>query len=63
MLTPPFEAYLAGATPEQQASLYQMVPAGRLGRPEEYASLAVYLAAGEHYLVGQVISPNGGLVV
>ena len=63
VLTPPFEAYLAGATPEQRASLYQMVPAGRLGRPEEYASLAVYLAAGEHYLVGQVISPNGGLVV
>lgn len=63
VLTPPFEAYLAGATPEQQASLCQMLPAGRLGRPEEYASLAVYLASEDHYLFGQVISPNGGLVV
>jgi 3-oxoacyl-[acyl-carrier protein] reductase len=43
--------------------LYQMIPAGRLGRPEEYAALAVFLASEEHYLVGQVISPNGGLVI
>ena len=40
-----------------------MVPLGRIGRPEEYASLAVYLASDEHYLVGQVISPNGGVVI
>lgn len=61
--TPPFEAYLARATEEQKRSLYQIVPVGRLGRPEEYASLAVYLAGDNHYLVGQVISPNGGLVI
>jgi hypothetical protein len=24
---------------------------------------AVYLASDKHYLVGQVISPNGGLVI
>jgi 3-oxoacyl-[acyl-carrier protein] reductase len=29
---------------------------------EEYASLAVYLASDNHYLVGQIISPNGGAV-
>jgi 3-oxoacyl-[acyl-carrier protein] reductase len=29
---------------------------------EEYASMVTYLA-GEHYLVGQVISPNGGAVI
>jgi 3-oxoacyl-[acyl-carrier protein] reductase len=63
VLTPPFEAYLAAATQTQRDSLFQMVPLGRLGRPEEYASLAVYLASDEHYLVGQVISPNGGLVI
>lgn len=40
-----------------------MIPLGRLGRPEEYASLAVYLAGDSHYLVGQVISPNGGAVI
>jgi 3-oxoacyl-[acyl-carrier protein] reductase len=36
---------------------------GRQGRPEEYASLAVYLASDGHYLVGQTISPNGGMIV
>ena len=40
-----------------------MTPLGRLGTPQEYASLAVYLASDEHYLVGQVISPNGGTAV
>lgn len=63
VLTPPFEDYLARASDEQKNRLYQMVPLGRIGRPEEYASLAVYLASDEHYLVGQVISPNGGLVI
>ncbi|WP_432168619.1 SDR family NAD(P)-dependent oxidoreductase [Streptomyces sp. bgisy031] len=63
ILTPPFEQYLAHATEEQKANLYQMIPLGRLGRPEEYASLAVYLAGDDHYLVGQVISPNGGFVI
>jgi 3-oxoacyl-[acyl-carrier protein] reductase len=63
VLTPPFEDYLARATDEQKNRLAQMVPLGRIGRPEEYASLAVYLASDEHYLVGQVISPNGGMVI
>jgi len=63
VLTPPFEAYLADATEDQKNSLYQMVPSGRLGRPEEYANVAVFLAAQDHYLVGQVISPNGGFVI
>jgi 3-oxoacyl-[acyl-carrier protein] reductase len=63
VLTPPFEDYLARADDDQKNRLFQMVPLGRIGRPEEYASLAVYLASDEHYLVGQVISPNGGLVI
>lgn len=63
VLTPPFEAYLDQASEAQRNSLYQMVPAGRLGRPEEYANLAVFLASQDHYLVGQVISPNGGYVI
>lgn len=63
VLTPPFEAYLASASEAQRNSLYQMMPLGRLGKPEEYASLAVYLASDGHYLVGQVISPNGGWVI
>lgn len=43
--------------------LFQMVPLGRIGPPEEYASLAGCLASDEHYLVGQVISPNSGIVI
>ena len=63
VLTPDFESYLETATETQVNSLYQMVPSGRLGHPEEYASVAVFLAAQDHYLVGQVISPNGGFVI
>ncbi|MFE3001874.1 SDR family NAD(P)-dependent oxidoreductase [Nocardia sp. NPDC059246] len=63
VLTPPFQAYLDKATPQQRNSLFQQVPLGRLGAPEEYASLAVYLAGDNHYLTGQIISPNGGMVI
>lgn len=39
-------------------------PAGRLGTPEEIASLVVYLASKDSdFIVGQVISPNGGIVI
>ena len=57
------EAYLASASEDARNSLHQLIPLGRLGRPEEYASLAVYLASDEHYLVGQTISPNGGMIL
>jgi len=60
--TPEFNAYLASIGEEARNRLWQMVPAGRLGTPEEYASTVVHLA-GDHYLVGQVISPNGGAVI
>ncbi|MDM0052887.1 SDR family NAD(P)-dependent oxidoreductase [Variovorax sp. J22R115] len=63
ILTPPLEDYLARASEEQRNRVNQLIPLGRVGRPEEYASLAVYLASDEHYLVGQVISPNGGMII
>jgi 3-oxoacyl-[acyl-carrier protein] reductase len=63
ILTPPMEKFLAEAPEETRNSLHQIVPLGRLGRPEEYASLAVYLASDGHYLVGQTISPNGGQIL
>lgn len=41
----------------------QMIPASRAGSIGEYASLALYLASDDAaYIVGQTISPNGGLV-
>ncbi|MBZ9654035.1 SDR family NAD(P)-dependent oxidoreductase [Phyllobacterium lublinensis] len=63
ILTPPMESFLASQSDEGRNALHQIIPLGRLGRPEEYASLAVYLASDEHYLVGQTISPNGGMVL
>jgi 3-oxoacyl-[acyl-carrier protein] reductase len=34
---------------------------GRLGTVQEIAALALYLASGESdFVVGQIISPNGG---
>lgn len=56
-----FEAFLQGIGKEKRNQLFQLVPLGRLGTPEEYASLAVYLAADGHYIAGQIISPNGGM--
>jgi 3-oxoacyl-[acyl-carrier protein] reductase len=63
ILTPPMEAYLSKCSEEERNRVHQLVPLGRLGKPEEYASLAVYLASDEHYLVGQTISPNGGMIL
>lgn len=63
VLTPPLQDYLDRVTELRKNTLYQMITAGRIGRPEEYAELAVYLASDAHYLVGQVISPNGGMVI
>ncbi len=63
VLTPPMEAYLANLSEEGRNSIHQLIPLGRQGLPEEYASLAVYLASEGHYLVGQTISPNGGMIL
>ena len=63
VLTPDFAAYLDRSSEAERNRLNQLVPLGRLGTVEEYASLAVYLASDGHYLVGQVISPNGGLLI
>ncbi|WP_094275888.1 SDR family NAD(P)-dependent oxidoreductase [Rhodococcus sp. OK302] len=63
VVTPPFKEYLESATDEEQASLAQLFPIGRFGDPEEYANVAVFLASEDHYITGQVISPNGGMVI
>ena len=60
--TPAFNAYLDDVGEEARNRLWQGCPLGRFGTVEEYASTVLYLA-GEHYLVGQVISPNGGSVI
>ncbi|MBI3246687.1 MAG: SDR family oxidoreductase [Deltaproteobacteria bacterium] len=45
-------------------ALEMATPAGRFGSPQDVANLALYLASGESdFVVGQVISPNGGYVI
>ena len=45
------------------AELAKLVPMQRLGRPDEIASLVVYLfSEGAGYITGQVISVNGGML-
>lgn len=57
----PMNAHL---TREDLALLAEETPMGRLGKPEEVADLAVYLASGQAtFITGQVLAVNGGLVV
>ena len=56
------DAILQKMGEEGRNRFMQLVPCGRMGTPEEYAATVVHLA-GEHYLVGQVISPNGGMLI
>jgi 3-oxoacyl-[acyl-carrier protein] reductase len=60
--TPFFEQYLESIGEEARNRFWQIVPAGRFGTMDEYAAVATFLA-GDHYFVGQVISPNGGAVI
>lgn len=57
-----FQQYLDSIGEEACRRFWQVIPAGRFGAMQEYASMATYLA-GDHYFVGQVISPNGGAVI
>lgn len=60
--TPMFDTYLERISEAQRNQLWQIIPAGRLGTMQEYANTVLFLG-GNHYLVGQVISPNGGAVI
>ncbi len=49
-------------TEEELESLLLEIPAGRMGRPEEVASLVMDLCTGNNYLTGQVIQLDGGWI-
>ena len=51
-------------TKEDFEALSDETPLCRIGKPEEIASLVCYLASDEaSFITGQVISPNGGIVI
>lgn len=47
---------------EELDALREEIPAGRLGRPDEVAKLAVDLCTDNQYLTGQVITLDGGWI-
>jgi 3-oxoacyl-[acyl-carrier protein] reductase len=49
---------------EEINNIEKEIPMGRLGTPIEIANLALYLASDNaRYITGQIISPNGGMVI
>jgi NAD(P)-dependent dehydrogenase (short-subunit alcohol dehydrogenase family) len=53
---------LARFTNEDRTALTKMTPLGRLGTTQEIASVAAFLATDEaSFMVGQTVSPNGGI--
>ena len=51
-------------TADDLAALREETPLGTLGTPEQIADTIFYLASsGADFITGQVISPNGGLVI
>ncbi|HWT99910.1 MAG TPA: 3-oxoacyl-[acyl-carrier-protein] reductase [Terriglobales bacterium] len=59
------ETAMTGALNEDQKSrILNAIPAGRMGRSEEIASAAVYLASDEAgYVTGQTLHVNGGMAM
>ena len=55
---------LGALTPEMKQLTLLQIPMHRLGTAQEVAALALYLAGDDSsYMVGQVISPNGGYAI
>lgn len=51
-------------TEDQRAALASRIPLGRLGRPEDVAAAAVYLASDEAgWITGAVLHVNGGMAM
>lgn len=62
--SPPFQKGVDSMGEERLARLMQIIPAGRFAKPEEIGALAIYLASDDaSYMIGQVVSPNGGVVI
>ncbi len=54
----------ANLTENDLNDLCEQTPLGRLGTPDEIAEVAAFLASdGAAFITGQVISPNGGIII
>ena len=54
----------APLTPELRQLVMARTPIGRFGEPRDIAAAALYLACEDSsFMVGQVLSPNGGYVI
>ena len=55
---------MAGFSRQDIAELTSQTPLDRIGAPQDIAALALFLASADaQFITGQVISPNGGLVI
>jgi 3-oxoacyl-[acyl-carrier protein] reductase len=49
---------------DQKKSLFERIPAGRFGTPEDIAAAVVFLASSEAgYVTGQSLHANGGMAM
>jgi glucose 1-dehydrogenase len=54
----------AWETPEAEARLLKLIPYGRVGEPEDIASVAVWLASDDSdYIVGTTVFVDGGMML
>ncbi len=62
--SPPFLKGVASMGDDRRGRLMQIIPAGRFAAPEEIGAIAAFLASDDaSYMIGQVVSPNGGVVI
>ena len=62
--SPTFEQGLEMMGADRRKRLLQIIPAGRVGEPDDVAHVAVFLASDlSSYMVGQIVSCNGGVVI
>ncbi len=55
---------MAGFSAADREAIAEETPLGRLGKPEEIAAAVSFLASSDaSFITGQVIAPNGGLVI
>lgn len=51
-------------TPDDLKAISEEIPIARIGRPEDVSGVVLFLASDKaDYITGQVISPNGGMVI